>query len=102
MKTISRSLAVAGVLAIGSLALGASPARAQAFGFSYASPGLSVGVGTGAFPGYYPAPYPLVAPAPVVVPAAPVIVPRPVLVPRPYYFPGYYGAFRPDPRYYRR
>jgi hypothetical protein len=102
MNTISRSLAVAAALTIGSLALGARPARAQAFGFSYASPGLSVGVGTGAFPGYYPAPYPLVAAAPVVVPAAPVIVPRPVLVPRPYYFPGYYGAFRPYPRYYRR
>jgi hypothetical protein len=106
MKALLRTVAMAGVLSVGGLGLAASPARAQAFGFGYASPGLSFGVATGGF-GYYGG-YPLVAPAPVVVAPAPVVVARPLVVPRPYYR-GYYPAYRPYggyyrgyPRYYRR
>jgi hypothetical protein len=101
MKTFGRSLTLAGVLTVGSLGLGSTPARAQAFGFGYASPGLSFGVGSGGF-GVYGGGYPLVAqvPAPVVV--APVVVPRPIVVPPPYYRGYYYGGYRPYPRYYRR
>ncbi|MDR3632753.1 MAG: hypothetical protein P4L84_02895 [Isosphaeraceae bacterium] len=107
MKTILRSLALTGVVAVGSLGLGATEARAQAFGFNYASPGFSFGVGNGGYGGYYGGGYPLVAPAPVVVAPAPLVVaPRPVfLPPRPYYYGGYYGGYRPYyPRggYYRR
>jgi hypothetical protein len=99
MKTLSRTVVAAGALAIGFFAAGASPARAQALGFGYASPGLSFGVATGG-PGYYGVyPGPVVAP-PVVVAPAPVLVPRPLVVPRPYYYGGYYGP-RAYPRYYR-
>ena len=55
MKTNWRIWAMAGVIAVGGLALGTSPAKAQGFGFSFS---------TG--PGYYGGGYPLVAPAPVV------------------------------------
>ena len=47
MKTIMRSVAWAGVLAIGALGLGTPKAQAQAFGFSYASPGFGISVGNG-------------------------------------------------------
>ena len=55
-------------------------AEAQGFGFSYNSPGLSIGVNQPAYyGGYYP---------------APVIVPRPVVIPQPLIIPGrpYYGG----------
>ena len=50
MKTFLQTLTWVGVLSVGSLGLGASQAKAQGFGFSYASPGFSVGVGR---PAYY-------------------------------------------------
>jgi hypothetical protein len=97
-------LALAGVLAVGcGLSFGATTAKAQAFGFSYASPGFSLGVGTGAYP-YGVGAYPVV-PAPV-VPVAPVIAPPVVVRPvYPYYRPvPYYGyrhyGYGPR-RYYR-
>lgn len=103
MQNLVRSLVLAGVAAVGSFGLGATPARAQAFGFSYASPGLSFGVGRGAFGGFYGGP--VVAPAPVVVAPAPVVVPPPpvIVAPRPYVYGAYYGGYRPYYRgYYRR
>ena len=87
-------LGLAFVVAAGLVGVGTSPAEAQFFGFSYNSPGLSIGVNQPAYyGGYYP-----------VAPVAPVIVPRPVVVappayygPRPYYGGygyrgGYYGG----------
>lgn len=86
----------------------APEAAAQGFGFSYNSPGLSIGVNQPAYyGGYYPAP--VVVPRPVVVAPPPVVVaPPPVVVaPRPYYGGygyrgpyghgpyGYYGGPRP-------
>ena len=63
MKTNWRIWAMAGVIAVGGLALGSTPAKAQGFGFSFS---------TG--PGYYGGGgYPLVAPAPVFVAPAPVV-----------------------------
>src|SRR5271166_4726651 len=91
MKTNWKSLAFAGFVALGCLALGAAPARAQALSLGYSGPGVSVGVTTGA-PGFYGGGvvggvyggYPIVAPGPVVVGGvAPVVVPRPVIYPRP-------------------
>ena len=108
MKTFWRSLAFAGILTVGNLGPVVAPAHAQAFGFGFASPGLSVGVASGGvgYPGVYPG-YPLVAPAPIVVAPAPVIVPPPYVVARPYYggyYGGYRGGYRPYPyhHYYRR
>ncbi len=114
MKVIARSMLVAGVIGVGVLALGTTEARAQGFGFNYASPGMSFGFGTGGYGGYYggyggypyggaygPYPYvagPVLVPGPMVVPRR-VIVPGPVVVPRGYYHGG--GRFRGYP-YYRR
>jgi hypothetical protein len=118
MKTNWKSLGFAGFVLVGSLALGASPARAQALSFGYAGPGVSVGVTAGA-PGYYGGVvvggvyggYPVVTPGPVVYGGvAPVVVPRPVIYPRPIYYgprpfygprPYYYGGYRAYPRYWR-
>jgi hypothetical protein len=109
MRAIGRSMLLAGVIGTAVLVGGATPARAQAFGFSYSSPGFAFGLGTGgygAFGGGYYAGYPYAVPAPVVVPRpvvvpAPVVVPRPGFVPGPYY--GYrYGWNRPYPYRYRR
>jgi hypothetical protein len=109
MKAIGRSMMLAGVIGIGILGWGATPAHAQAFGFNYSSPGFSFGLGTGGYGvyggGYYAA-YPYVVPAPVVVPQ-PVVVPGPVVVPRPWIGPrpysGYWGGWnRPYPYRYRR
>lgn len=112
MKTmIVRSLVLTGVVSAFSLGLGATPARAQAFGFNYASPGFSFGVGAGGYGGYgayggYYGGYPMVAPAPVVVAPGPmVIAPRPLVVaPRPFYGGYYGGGYRPyyGRGYYRR
>ena len=111
MTTSWRTMTAVALLAGGWLALATCPAHGQAFGFSYARPGLAFGVGTGPFGGAgavfggYPvvAPAPVVvAPPPVVVPAAPVVVARPLFVPGPVYG-GYYRGYRPYPyRYYRR
>lgn len=112
MKTIGKSLAFTGLLAVGLLTVGASPARAQAFGFGYSSPGFSIGVNTGGYGyyggGVYPG-YPVIAPAPVVVaPRVPYVVPGPIYGPRPFYRPPvvygprvYGGGYRPY-RYYGR
>ncbi len=115
MKASRKSLALAGGLAVMSLAWGASPAHAQGFSFGYAGPGVSVGVNTGGF-GYGGAVYggyPVVAPGPVVVaPYAPVVVRPPVYVGAPLYGPrafvgpryyggGYYGGYRGYPRHWR-
>jgi hypothetical protein len=111
MKANGKSLALAGLLALGLLSFGASPVRAQAWGFGYSSPGLSVGVGTGGFGyyggGVYPG-YPILTPAPVVVaPRIPYVVPAPLYGPRPFYGPPVvygprvYGGYRPV-RYYGR
>lgn len=127
MKTNLKSLALAGITAIGCLAVGAAPARAQGFSFGYSGPGGSVGVGIGGYgnygggyynpgyygpgyygPGYYGG-YPVGAPGPLVVgPVAPVVVRRPVILPGPLIGPGPYVVRRPFygygpyPRYYRR
>jgi hypothetical protein len=117
MKINGKSLLFAGLLAVVILGFGASPVRAQAFGFGYSSPGFSLGVGTGGYGyyggGYYPG-YPVVAPAPVVVaPAVPYVVPRPFYGPRAFYGPpvaygpriygGWgYGGYRPYRYYYGR
>jgi hypothetical protein len=106
MKTYWRILAFAGILSVGATA----PARAQAIGFNYASPGLSFGVATGGA-GYYPGYPPVVAPAPYVVAPRPIVVAPPVFVPSPYvvarpYYGGYHGGRppypRPYPHHYRR
>ena len=47
MKTNWKSLAFAGLVAVGCLALGAAPARAQAVSLGYSGPGVSVGVTAG-------------------------------------------------------
>jgi len=91
MKTIGKSLAFAGLLAIGFLGFGAVPARAQGFSLGYSSPGFSVGVNTGGYGyyggGVYPG-YPIVAPAPIVVaPRVPYVVPGPIYGPRPFFRP---------------
>ncbi len=52
MKTIGKSVALAGGLAIAALLVGTPSARAQGFGFGLSVPGVSVGVNTGGF-GYY-------------------------------------------------
>jgi hypothetical protein len=100
MKTFRRSLALAGVLALGALGPGAASARAQ-YGFGVATPGFSFGFGRGGYGGYYGAYAPVYPP--VVVAPAPVVVARPpVIVPRPYYYGGgYYGGYRPYGGYYR-
>jgi hypothetical protein len=100
MKTMIRTLAVAGVVAVGGLTVGTAPARAQVVGFGYTGPGVSVGVQTGGpyyYGGYYQRyaymPPVVVGPPPVVV-ARPLIVARPVFAPRPVYYRGYYGPRR--------
>ena len=91
-QQISRWLGRAAVLAVVlGASLGGSTARAQ-FGLSINTPGASVGIGTGAYGGYYPAP--VVVPQPVVVAPPPVVyAPRPYYGggygPRPFYGPGY-------------
>src|SRR4051812_16593962 len=68
MKTIWHSLMLAGPVTVGGLAT--PSARAQAFGFGYAGPGLSFGFasgGAGYYGGGYYGGYPAVVPAPVVV-----------------------------------
>ena len=111
MKTSLWTLAQVAVVAIGSLGLVSSRAQAQAFGFNYAGPGVSFGVGTGPYGGaFYGGGYPVVGAPPVVLARPPLVVaPPPVVVARPYFVPppiygGYpYGGFRPYPyRYYRR
>jgi hypothetical protein len=94
MKTLWRWLVLPGVLTVGSLALSASPASAQAFSLGFAGPGGAFGVST--YGGY-----PAVAAAPVIVAPTPVVVPAPVVVARPYlyggygrYYGGYYGGYR--------
>ena len=88
MKTKWKIWAIAGVIAVGGLTLGTSPAKAQGFSF-----GFSTG------PAYYGGYSPLVVPAPpVVVAPTPVFVPQPyVVAPRPYYR-SYrpYGGYRGD------
>lgn len=114
MKAIGRSILLAAVLGIGVLVLGSTEVRAQGFGFGYSSPGVSFGIGTGGYGGYYgnfggypyggyygPYPYmgaPMVVPGPVVVPRR-VFVPGPAVMPRGYYHGG--GRFRGYP-YHRR
>jgi hypothetical protein len=109
MRAIGRSMVLAGVIGMGVLVWGATPARAQAFGFSYSSPGFALGLGTGGYGyyggGVYPG-YPAIVPGPVVVPppvvvAPPVVVGRPGFVRGPYYgYPyGWRGAY---PYRYRR
>lgn len=112
MNTNVRSLALACGLAVTAILWGAEPARAQAFSFGYAGPGVSVGVNTGgyAYGGGVYGGYPVVAPAPMVVaPYPPVVLPRPMIVgrpfwgPRPFSGPRFYGGgYRPGPYYYRR
>jgi hypothetical protein len=90
MKTIGRSMMLAGALAVGFLGFGATPARAQAVGFGFAGPGGSFGFSAGGYGGYgYPGYGYGVVGAPVIV-GAPVVVPGPVVVPRPFYGGGYY------------
>jgi hypothetical protein len=108
MNTFGRSVVSAVALAVATLTLGGSPARAQAFGLGYSSPGLSFGLGTGgAYGGYgygYAAGYPAFVPGGVVVAPAPVLIPRPWYGPRPMLRPRgyYYGGFRRYPYGYRR
>jgi hypothetical protein len=112
MKTSLWNMATVTVLTVGSLGLVSSRAQAQAFGFSYAGPGVSFGVGTGPYGGAfvgggYPVvarPPVFVAPPPLVVAPPPVVVARPYVVPPPLYGGYVYGGgFRPYPyRYYRR
>lgn len=91
MKMIAwKWLSLAIVLVGGLSGLGTSRAEAQFFGFSYNSPGLSIGVNQ---PAYYGGYYPV---APVVVPRPVVVAPPVVYGPRPYYGAygyrgGYYG-----------
>jgi hypothetical protein len=113
MKTSLRTLAVIAVVAGGTMAAGTSRVHAQAFGFSYAQPGLGISVGTGPYGGVFPG-YPGVVPAPVVAPVAPVVAPvvplvvppvvvaRPLVVARPFYGVPYYGGYRPYPHHYYR
>ena len=113
MMTNWKSLALAGGLASGCLAMDAAPARGQGFSLGYSSPGVSVGVttgGNGYYPGgYYGGGYPVAAPGPLVVgPAARVLVrpqvilPGPWIGPRAYVVRRPYGWYGPRPRYYRR
>jgi len=86
MKTFaSQWLGLAVVLAAGLSGWETSRADAQSFGFSYNSPGLSLGINQA--PPYYGGYYPV---APVYVPR-PVYVAPPVYAPRPYYYQGGYG-----------
>ena len=56
MKTLWRSIFLTGILTVGGLGLGATPARAQGYGFGVTAPGFSLGVGGGGYyPGYCPA-----------------------------------------------
>lgn len=58
MKTFTRSLVMAALLAVGGLGLAASSAQAQAYGSPYANPGYRLGFGgyaPGAYYGAYPA-----------------------------------------------
>ena len=88
MKTIVRSLALAGLVAFGGL--GSSKAQAQFFGPGYGGSGLSINIGSGGYGGYYGGYPAVVAPAPVVV------APAPYVVARPFYGGGYYGGgYRP-------
>ncbi len=110
MKTSLWTLAQVTAVAVGGLGLVSSRAHAQAFGFNYAGPGMSFGVGTGPYGGaVYGGGYPIVARPPVVVAPGPVVLAPPLVVaapfygPRPFYGPAFYGGFRPGPyRYYRR
>lgn len=82
MRSMTRKwLALTFVLVGGLSGLGTSSAEAQFFGFSYNSPGLSIGVNQ---PAYYGGVYPV----------APVVVPRPVVVAPPLIYGGrpYYGG----------
>ena len=71
------------VVLVGFGGLGASSAPAQGFGFSYNSPGFSLGLGQNAYygGGYYP--------------VAPVVVPRPIVVAPPIAYGArpYYGGY---------
>jgi hypothetical protein len=95
---------LAGVLGVAGAVVGSTPARAQGFAFGFSTPGLSVGVGSPVYGGYYGAlpvaPYPYVVPAPVVVPR-PVVVAPPIYGPRPYYRYGYGYGYRPYHHPYR-
>ncbi len=73
MKTFGFRWVGLAVVLVGSLVGGTSVAQAQGFGFSYNSPGFSLGINQ---PAYYGGYYPV----------APVVVPRPIVV-----APGYYG-----------
>jgi hypothetical protein len=116
MKSNGKSLVLAGILAVGCLGLGSTPARAQGFSFGLSTPGLSVGVGQGPY-GYsggvfagYPAVVggPVVAGPVVAAPVVPYVVRRPFYGPRVYAPPIVYGpraypaAVRPGPYYYGR
>ncbi len=108
-----KSFALAAMVVVGCVGLGASPARAQGYSFGFSTPGFSLGVSQGPYGyyggGYYPG-YPVVRPGPVVVaPAVPYVVPRPIYGPRPLYGPPvvygprvYGGGFRGAPFYYGR
>jgi hypothetical protein len=103
MNMLSRSLAIAAILAV---LLGVGTTRAEAQYVNINVPGFSMSVG-GGFPGYYGVYAPgvsVVAPSPVVVGGGypiytPYYAPRAYVVPRPYYGGpyGYYGAgfYRP-------
>src|SRR5262249_52411012 len=107
MRLTNRSIVFASVAAAGILGLGATPARAQAFGFGFSSPGFALGVGNAGF-GYYGGPYygggwgyPYIAPAPYVVPPS-VVVNRPYVVRGPYgWGRPFYGGYRYGYRPYR-
>ena len=94
MKTLALRWIGPLVVLFGSLGgFGSKSAQAQFFGFSYNSPGLSIGVNQPAYGGYYPV-------APVVVPRPIVVAPPVVYGPRPFYPVGgygYRGGYYPGP-----
>ena len=101
MKTLALRWIGPAVVLFGSLSgLGGSKAQAQFFGFSYNSPGLSIGVNQPYYGGYYRPP--VVLPPPVVV-APPVVYGARPFYPGAYgYRGGYYGGPRGPYGYGRR
>jgi hypothetical protein len=99
MNVQFRALALAGILAVMFVGLGASRAQAQGYGVNINVPGFSMSVG-GGIPGAYGIYAPgvsVVAPSPVVVGSSypvytPYYAPRAYVVPRTYYYGApYYG-----------
>jgi hypothetical protein len=98
MRALLKFSGILGLVLMGTASLGGAKAQAQGFGLGIATPGLSIGVGSGyygygpgygvGYPGAYYGAYPYVAP--------PIVVPAPVIVQRPIYGGGYgYRGYRP-------